>query len=366
MQLNVPAGKELHQCQYVALPANSDINVVGISHKYTTGSHHFLVYSTDLDTIPDDMRGQYDCVNGDEPIMQHATGPLYGAQSAAGSIRFPDGVGVVMKARQVMMLQTHYINSTSADIYATVSAGFDTAPADQIRERAGFMLFYDPFIYVPAHSSATSAIRCPVPSDVTIISAFTHYHRFGTGMRVWIDPDMSSESKAPFYQTNDWEHPPDFHGPLPVRAGSAFRLECSYTNSGSEEIFQGPNAATSEMCVLAGLYYPQVSNEFAYCSDVSIVGTGNKTCNDVLSCVRECPIGDAPRFTNGGVIVGPCWERCIASGCAGATDAVLPVSVCVGRECSAECSAGADACATCATTQCTAQVAACFAHKCGG
>src|SRR5689334_12437517 len=55
MELTVKAGQEKHICQLVALPNDSDANVVSISHEYTQGSHHFLLFTTDLDTVPSDL-----------------------------------------------------------------------------------------------------------------------------------------------------------------------------------------------------------------------------------------------------------------------------------------------------------------------
>jgi len=366
MSLTIKPGEELHRCQLVTLPTDSEIQVVSFSHKYTTGSHHFLVFATDLETIPAELTGQYDCVNGDEPIMEHTRGILYGAQSSAATFPLPPKVGFKMKAHQVLLLQAHYLNPTQSELTATVRAGFDTAPAAEIQQQAGFMIFYNPFIFVPAQSSAKSGIRCSVPSDINVIAGFTHYHQRGTAMRVWVDPSMSQQSASPIHETHDWEHPADFHGPLAVPAGSAFRFECDYTNSDTSDVFQGPNAATSEMCVFAGLYYPQAKGDFETCADLSVTGHGDQACGSVLSCVQKCPGEDAPRFTPGGVLVGPCWEKCVASGCAGAVDNVLPVSFCVGEKCATECGGGGDGCTACATTKCGAQVSACFAQTCGG
>ena len=365
MSLTVQPGEELHKCQLAALPTDSEIDVTTFSHKYTAGSHHFLVYATDFDTIPPEMQGkQYDCVNGDEPIMEHTRGMLYGGQSAEGESRLPAGVGFKMKPRQVLLLQAHYLNFTAAPIAAQIRAGFDTAPSSQIKEQAGFLLFYNPFIYVPARGTATSGIRCAVPRDINVISAASHYHQRGTAMRMWVDPSMKEQSATPFHQTNDWEHPVDFHGPMTVAAGSAFRFECDFANSDTADVFQGPNAATSEMCVLFGLYYPKIEGEFANCADLSYTGRGDKVCSDVLSCVQSCPTSDAPRFTNGGVIVGPCWERCVVSGCPGAVDALLPLTICVSNQCSNECDSGPAECQACATSKCTAEVTQCLAQTC--
>lgn len=55
MALDVKPGQERHVCQLVALPNDADANVVSISHDYTMGSHHFLLFTTDLDTIPAEL-----------------------------------------------------------------------------------------------------------------------------------------------------------------------------------------------------------------------------------------------------------------------------------------------------------------------
>jgi hypothetical protein len=362
MELTVKAGEERHTCQFVALPNDADANVVSISHDYTLGSHHFVLFTTDLDAIPSDLGGQYDCTIGDEPIMAHARGILYAAQTPHGDDPFPQGVGLPLKAHQVLLLQAHYINASSQDIDATVRAGFDTAPLETTPQQAGFLIFYDPFIYLPPQSQASSGIRCSVPNDITVFSASTHYHQRGTGMRVWMDPMGSAPSADPFFETHDWEHAASFTGPLQVPAGSFIRTQCDYYNADATEVFQGPNAATSEMCVLGALYYPKIEGEFEECANLSVTGMGTQTCSDQLTCIQACPAGDAPVYTAGGVKVGPCWEKCVAAGCAGATDALLPVTICVDQNCNAECQAGD--CSTCAISKCGTQLDACLANAC--
>src|SRR5260370_39504060 len=84
---------------------------------------------------------------------------------------------------------------------------------EKVATRAGAFLFYDPLIDVPANSQASSGGRCPVPADVTIINAFTHYHYRGSKMQVWVDPVPAAPGATPFYVTTDWEHTQDFQGP---------------------------------------------------------------------------------------------------------------------------------------------------------
>src|SRR5207249_2777004 len=122
--------------------------------------------------------------------------------------------------------------------------------------------------------------RCDVPSPIDVFAASTHYHQRGTGMKVWLDSSAASPSATPFFETHDWEHAPNFAGPLHVDAGSSFRFQCDYFNADPVDVFQGPNAATSEMCVFAGLYYPKLDQNFDECMGLSVVGTGAQACGD--------------------------------------------------------------------------------------
>ena len=51
MQETVPAGGEMFDCQYVQLP-DAKAWLVAAQHDYTPGSHHLLLYTTDLTSIP--------------------------------------------------------------------------------------------------------------------------------------------------------------------------------------------------------------------------------------------------------------------------------------------------------------------------
>jgi hypothetical protein len=364
MSMTVPASTELHQCQFVQLPEGPDVNVTTFAHEYTPGSHHFLLYDTDLTSIPGDLQGQYDCTTGGEPILAHATGIIYGGQVPAGEFAFPAGVAATLKAGQVLVMNAHYLNTQGTALDTSVKVGLDTTTPDMVQQQGGFFIFYDPFIDVPAHATASSGDRCYVGEDVTVVNAFSHYHYRGTRMNVLEDVAGQPRSTTPFYTTTDWEHPQPFQGPVTWKKGDWIRYQCDYDNMDSTEVFQGPNAKTSEMCVFAGLYYPKQAGQFENCDQESILGFGTNACSSTASCVLGCPAGDAPRRTPTGAIVGPCWEHCVASACDGAVDKLMPLVGCVGAQCGAECQSGASSCISCASTKCGMELGACSSQTC--
>src|ERR1700722_13514397 len=62
-QATVPAGGEIFDCQYVQLP-NVEEWLVAAQHDYTPGSHHILLYTTALTTIPTGGGQVQDCYEG--------------------------------------------------------------------------------------------------------------------------------------------------------------------------------------------------------------------------------------------------------------------------------------------------------------
>jgi hypothetical protein len=60
--------------------------------------------------------------------------------------------------------------------------------------------------------------------------------------------------------TTDWEHPdvglwnaPNY---LTVKAGDSFTYSCAYTNNSASPVLVGETAATNEMCMAIGYYFP--------------------------------------------------------------------------------------------------------------
>src|SRR5207302_6730014 len=63
MQLTVAAGMETTLCQFVRMPKGLAY-ATSAHHEYTPGSHHMLLYRTDLTTIDPSLTGVQDCYEG--------------------------------------------------------------------------------------------------------------------------------------------------------------------------------------------------------------------------------------------------------------------------------------------------------------
>jgi hypothetical protein len=85
----VPAGGETHKCQFVTAPPDASFVVSG-RHEYTPGSHHMLLFRTDLTAIPAGMDKPADCYDSASGgFMSHIRGLVYAAQTPTGEMAYP-------------------------------------------------------------------------------------------------------------------------------------------------------------------------------------------------------------------------------------------------------------------------------------
>ncbi len=370
MQATVPAGGEMFKCQYVQLPAN-DAFMIAAQHDYTPGSHHMLLLTTGLTAIPAGQEAVQDCYEGSgTSIMSNVRGVLYGAQTPTGGEQLPQGVGLRTSASEVLVFQVHYLNAGATDLNATVNASLtlDTNSAD-IQQQAGIIFFYDPFIDVPAGATAKAAMRCPIPSDITLLYASSHYHSRGVGYGAYVDTPDGQLATTPFYTSSSWSSPDNAQLTMPIKAGSRLRWECDYDNSsGTQEFFAGQSAQTNEMCMFVGTYYPEMGLASDYClQDQDMFGTGTVACGATMTCLQQC--GGTISFGGiGGGLAGgasDCDQSCMVKSCPTAGAPLVAFGDCMKNSCSTQCSdTTSSACATCIASSCATQYEACQQHTC--
>jgi hypothetical protein len=363
MNVSLAPGSEIFRCQFVNMPVGEAF-VVAAAHHYTPGSHHLLLYRTDLATIPQGGDQVQDCYEGlGGSIMSHVRGTLYGSQVPDASFTMPAGVAYHVNSQEVLLLQAHYLNASGNQVQASIDVGLTTiTDASKVTYRAGNLFYYDPFIDVPPNGTAKAGARCTLTNDLTLVNVFPHFHARGIGYQAYLDLPGQAPASVPFYVSTDWEHPVAFTGqPMKLSAGTAVRFYCDYQNSGTNEYFQGPSAANNEMCMFTGLYYPEVDSNFELCrGSFDQFGVGNQTCGQSSACVQQCPVaGNNPQQG----IVSDCWQKCIVSSCPTASQPLFAQLRCIGSKCPT-CATGGSDCQQCALTNCSTEINACLSHTC--
>ncbi len=367
MHVKVPPGTEVHRCELIKMPKSDDggeIFIGGRSHDYTPGSHHYLVYRTDLDSIPAELSTQVDCFEG-TGMMKHQRGFIAAGQTPTAKEDLPEGVALAFKSEEVLLFQAHYVNAKATELDATVNLHWRRVPKESVVHRAGVTNFYNPFIYVPAKGASKAPMRCPIPKDVTLLGGAPHMHKRGVFYEAFLD-EPGKTAAEPFYTTDDWEHPEPWLGPVEVKAGSFLRFECAYENLDDRTYIQGQSADDNEMCMFLGTYYPELGLEENRCfPGMDMHGTGTLTCTQVGECARACPPG-AP--TKAGVFppdISECVQKCVTESCPSASGPFLKQLTCLQSSCAEPCvDSTTDACRACMTEKCLAEASACLTHTC--
>jgi hypothetical protein len=268
-QLVVPAGQEIFLCYYVTIPGNANINVGAIRSWMTQGSsHHFILYQLSQPSL----------ASGTINTCSTSAGTWVYGTSSPGRIvgmDMPSGVGLPMPAGTQVVVNMHFINPGATAIYPKLKVNLFYAK--NIQYTAGVVTSFNGSIDVPPATSSgpgtqTVSGSCHGPVGAHFFQMATHTHKHATVAT--IDYNSGGTTTRLVYtgasQTypadqvpgtgTDYQHPgvamwnaPDF---LTLKAGDSFTYSCSYANNGTTAVLVGETAASNEMCMMMGYYYP--------------------------------------------------------------------------------------------------------------
>jgi hypothetical protein len=369
MSYALAAGQEQHLCQLMQLPTSDsgELLVSGESHSWTL-AHHWNLMRSNVTSVPSGftLNTPVDCFSSG--ISAYAGSSLFIDQVAQSSYDFPDGTALPFKSGELVIVEVHALNATQTDATGQLTVTLSTTTADKVQNRLGLIQFYDPFIYVPPMSSASANMRCKIPSDITLITAMTHFHPRGVDEKVFVDLHGQPAATAPLVESTDWQHPNQWKGTMALPAGSSVHFGCSYQNNDQQPYIQGQDKVGNEMCMTIGFYYPALDTAFEGCfadGEASEMGTGTATCGQTTSCIQSCPPGEAP--TPNGLVainVGPCFQKCVVDSCPSASVPFQAQAACIRAHCASDCAAGGSSCAGCVLQNCANEYAACQNHTC--
>jgi hypothetical protein len=305
MTTTIDGSSEVQRCKFVTAPAEG-LNINHDEVRFTAGSHHFLLYETAYTSIPTqkddgtpvtllDPSGVFDCTSG--PTQGWTVTKLVGgSQNGMGEsmLDFPDGVALKVSPGAVLLMNTHYINTSPAAIQPDVRINLYTIPDAQVMQEGDVLFLYNAFIKAPAQAMSDARMRCPIRSDITLTNFQSHMHARGVGYQASIVGEA-----MPFYTSSSWENVPveQFQGGKTLKAGSVIDYQCDYDNPAPNDVYQGPTTK-DEMCMAIGSFYPK-DPATANCANdpanpgktqnlgADWVGSGTATCAASLGCIKQ-------------------------------------------------------------------------------
>jgi hypothetical protein len=222
-------------------------------------SHHFIAYEVGT------AAGSSFPAAADGTLQSCAFGGgkwIY-ATSVSGELiemKMPSGVGLPFPAGTQVMLNMHFINPTSTVAYPVVK--LNLLIAQNVQYQAAAMISFNTAINIPPATAAGPGTQtvggtcsAPIGSKFFVMTSHTHKHAVETKVNY-----VHAGTTTNIVDTTDWEHPdvglwnaPNF---LTVQSGDSFTYSCAYSNTGPTAVTVGETAASNEMCMAIGYYFP--------------------------------------------------------------------------------------------------------------
>jgi hypothetical protein len=252
---------EAYYCYYKTIPGNAAINVGAFQSWMTQyASHHFILFTG---TGGADGTVSGGVVSGGG-LGCVPTGNWVYATSTSGQIielKMPDGVGLPMPANQMFIFNIHLINTGTTAISPKIK--LNVLYAQNVTATAGAMVSFNAGIAVPAGGTQDVTGGCSPPAGSKFFAYTTHVHRHGGSTTTGAYTDVSlvrGGMTTKLVHSTDWESPdvalwnaPNY---LTVQTGDQFTYDCHFVNKDAVPVTFGETAASGEMCMSIGYYFP--------------------------------------------------------------------------------------------------------------
>jgi hypothetical protein len=248
----VPLGEEVQLCRTLKLTNDQPVAVHEFTSQHTLGSHHQIVFASDLD-FPDQDFPCWGTINFDNWKFL-----VDFQQKQDTSWTLPDGDAIILNPHQQLMIQSHFVNATTVK---TPIAGFSVynlglMPMDQVKNRVAGIFTVNTNVDIPPHSSFVNQRDCLFNQPVELIAMTGHFHARGTDFRVWNLDQQHNPIGDPIYDGLNWDNEPFLTWEPGLLAQSGLRFSCTYFNDTDNTILWGAHADVQEHCNLFFQYRP--------------------------------------------------------------------------------------------------------------
>lgn len=222
--------------------------------------HHVLmmVSSEDEDDTPDGTL--WDCTQTEDLRMEDLQ-PLITAQPQPDQpfdLALPDGMAIKLREGSRILLQSHYVNTSSDNIWVNDQINLVTEAEDEVVTWAAPWAHTDTSLEIPPGEHSLE-VTCTFEQETWLLNIFGHMHEWGTSFS--IDHTHLDGSTERIYSINEWDvifrDAPPQNAYIPegyhVLAGESFTSTCNWFND-TDEVLDFPH----EMCASSGIAFPTV------------------------------------------------------------------------------------------------------------
>jgi hypothetical protein len=277
----VHAHQEVYMCQEFGNPFGKDVDIIKMDGYMSAGSHHFFLFNMDATTGRTQPAAIAACPGGGKEFHPF---PFLSQTPGHYIVTYPQSnMGYPMVAKNGLMMNVHYLNTSDADISPTASITIYPAKAGVVTQHVGSIFLNNTFFSVPATAVKQwfPSTSTPITSEpYTIISNWSHMHQWATDFQ-------AITNNSVFYEETDWSEPPLITAappgvtpvpkntsallPLQMKAGQSITWQCNYTNTTGQTLTFGDSAVNNVMCIYIGQYYPADTTSLSYPDIVSVL-----------------------------------------------------------------------------------------------
>jgi hypothetical protein len=274
--ITLTPGEQVTYCWYFHTSNTTTQLVNKWVSNMTQGSHHLILFLGG-DTHADGLDTTNSCGLGGASSASNPPIWVYSSQQLTQTEDLPDNDGTgkplaqPIPANSEAAIQMHYINETDNTITAHIQVQAYALPANTTSyTRTDAYITYNNMISIPPGAVAPQAGAvwtgtCPVSSGVKFWTMSTHSHQQSVETQVM-------DGSAMIFQSTNWSDP----GAVLWDSDPFYTFSndltwtCSYNNTGPNAnmtVVAGPSAATNEMCMAVGYYFPSTGPTFGLWDD---------------------------------------------------------------------------------------------------
>jgi hypothetical protein len=275
--ITLTPGEEVTYCWYFHTKNTSPIVINKWVSDMNPGSHHLILF-TGGPAHADGLDMTNSCGLGTS-----ASNPsvwVYASQVPHQEMDLPtdDGtgkpLGQVIQPNTLGAIQMHYLNATDQTLTAHDHLqGFAMAAGAAYTETDAYITYNQDITIGPGATNVKISATCALPTGVKFWTVSTHEHKQGIGAEIL-------DGTTQIFAATDWEHPgsKDWNStPFYTFSSPSLTWDCTYNNTGSNAantVVAGPSAATNEMCMAVGYFFPSTGPFFG----LNVKVSGNDQC----------------------------------------------------------------------------------------
>jgi hypothetical protein len=258
---NIRPGDDFTVCTYFENPfGDRAVDIVRARGVQSPGGHHAMML-----TVP---FTNYTLGEAHECNLDDMAARLVGAASGVDEYEFelPEGVAFRLEKSSVLLLQSHWINTTDKPLTGQTVFYLAIQEPDPERHVADMFTVGTDKFEVPPFQSQQVVSDCTVDKPFSAFRVTAHAHGYATRMKVEVT--KSGATTPTVLWDEKWKPEFRFFPPwklfypdlVQFEPGDLIRVTCEYYNSTAN-----PLRAPTEMCFGAGLYFPATGDR--HCED---------------------------------------------------------------------------------------------------